>query len=142
MGEITDRKPVAAMTKADARRVKDVLLRYPKNRNKMAATKGKPLSDVLDLPGVDTIATRTVNAYISALQTFFGWAVSHGHASENIFDGTRVKLSKRARDDGRQAFTDDQLKLLFMHLTENPDRLVRNQDHKWISLIGMFTGCG
>ncbi len=82
LGEITDSKPIAAMTKADARRVKDVLLRYPKNRNKMAATKGKRLSDVLDLPGVETIATRTVNAYISALQTFFGWAVSHGHASE------------------------------------------------------------
>lgn len=140
LGEITDSKPVAAMTKADARRVKDVLLRYPKNRNKMAATKGKPLSDVLDLPGLETIATRTVNAYISALQTFFGWAVSHGHAAENIFDGTRVKLSRQAKEQNRQAFTDDQLKLLFKHLTENPDRLLRNQDHKWISLIGMFTG--
>ncbi|SEN42823.1 hypothetical protein SAMN04489859_1006167 [Paracoccus alcaliphilus] len=89
LGEITDHKPIAAMTKADARQVKDILLRYPKNRNKLAATKDKPLSEILDLPGIETIAPRTVNASISSLQTFFGWAVSNGHASENIFDGTR-----------------------------------------------------
>ncbi|WP_265499394.1 site-specific integrase [Paracoccus beibuensis] len=51
-----------------------------------------------------------------------------------------MKLSKRAKEEGRQAFTDEQLNLLFEHLTENPDRLVRNPDHKWISLIGIFTG--
>ena len=140
LNEITAGKPVAAMTKADARKVKDVLLRYPKNRQKLSATKGKPLAEVLDLPGVETIAARTVNAYISSLQTFFGWAVSNGHAVDNIFDGTRVKLSKLAKEPSRRAFDDEQLKLLFLHLTDNPRGLVRKLDQKWISLIGLFTG--
>lgn len=140
LGEITGQKSPSQLTKADARQVKDTLLRYPRNRNKLAATKGKPLVEVLDLPGVQRITVRTANSYISALQTFYGWAVSNGHAAENIFDGTRVKQAKRVKDTGRTAFTDPQLQLIFQHLTENPAGLVRSEDHKWISLIGLFTG--
>lgn len=140
LGEITGYRPPADLTKADARQVKDTLLRYPRNRNKLEITKGKPLAEVLDLPGVEVIAVRTANAYISALQTFYGWAVANGHAPDNIFDGTRFKQPKQAKDGGRAAFTDAQLRLIFQHLTENPAGLVRNKDHKWISLIGLFTG--
>lgn len=139
LGEITEQKPVAKLTKADARHVKDVLTRYPQNRQKKAATKGKPLREVLDLPGVTPIGASTVNTYLSHIQTFMRWAVDHGHAKENLFDGMRVK-ARKAKADKRDAFTTDQLTRLYEHLTDNPLGLVKTDAAKWCSLIGMFTG--
>ena len=127
------------MTKADARHVKDVLTRYPQNRQKKAATKGKPLSEVLDLPGVAPIGPSTVNTYLSHIQTFMRWAVDHGHASANLFDGMRVK-ARKAKADKRDAFTTEQLAHLYEHLTDNPLGLVKTDAAKWCSLVGMFTG--
>lgn len=139
LGEITEQKSIAELTKADARHVKDVLTRYPQNRQKKAGTKGKPLSEVLDLPGVASISASTVNTYLSHIQTFMRWAVDHGHATENIFDGMRVKVRK-SKADKRDAFTADQLARLYEHLTDNPMDLVKTDAAKWSSLVGMFTG--
>jgi integrase len=139
LGEITEGKPVAELTKADSRHVKDVLLRYPQNRRKKAATKGKALSEVLDISGVDCISPSTANTYLSHMQTFMRWAVDNGHASANPFDGMRVKVRK-SKADKRDPFSADQLQRLFEHLTENPMLLVNTDANKWGSLIGMFTG--
>nr|WP_229583589.1 site-specific integrase [Paracoccus sp. S-4012] len=139
LGEITEQKTAAKLTKADARHVKDVLTRYPQNPQKKAATKGKPLSEILDLPGVASISASTVNTYLSHIQTFMRWAVDHGHATENIFDGMRVK-ARKYKSDNRDAFTADQLVRLYEHLTDNPMGLVKVDAAKWGSLVGMFTG--
>ncbi|MDP5217861.1 site-specific integrase [Ruegeria sp. 2205SS24-7] len=140
LGQITDDKPPALMTKADAQKVKDVLLRLPKNRNKAALTRDLTLDEMLELKGVDIISARTVNAYMSAMQTFSKWAVDNGYATENYFTGMRVKVSKKINDQKREAFSTEQLRTLFHHLTEDPDGLVRKDEHKWGTLIGMFSG--
>ncbi|WP_168217361.1 site-specific integrase [Paracoccus liaowanqingii] len=139
LGEITEQQPVSELTKADARKVKDVLLRYPQNRQKKAATKGKPLADILDLPGVACISGSTVNTYLSHMHSFMQWAVDNGHAEEDIFDGMRVKV-KAAKADRRDAFTTDQLREMFLHLTDDPLGLARADAAKWGGLLGMFTG--
>ena len=139
LGEITEQKPVADLTKADAREVKAVLLRYPLNRQKKAATKGKPLSAVLDLPGVACISGSTVNTYLSHMHSFMRWAIDNGHTAEDIFDGMRVKV-KAAKTDRRDAFTAAQLQEMFLHLTTDPLGLVRADASKWGGLLGMFTG--
>jgi len=61
LGELTGQIPLAAMTKADARAVKDKLLRLPKNRNKMPRTRNMPLAEALTLTDVEVISTQTVN---------------------------------------------------------------------------------
>ncbi|MEM9239908.1 MAG: integrase, partial [Pseudomonadota bacterium] len=66
------------MTKTDAREIKSALLRLPKNRNKNPKTRNVPLSAVLDMPGLDRIAGRTVNVYLGHMQHFFGWAANNG----------------------------------------------------------------
>lgn len=108
------------------------------NRNKLAATEGKAIHEILDIPGLEPIAARTLNAYISALQSLFSWAVPNGHANSNIFEGMRVKLSKNNRDDERPAFTAEQLQTMLRHITDEKARI--KPDHQWIALIGMFTG--
>jgi integrase len=140
LGEVTGGKPLCQMTKADAREVKDVLLRLPRNRRKNPATRDLVLRDMLAVKGAQVIAARTLNAYISNMQSFFKWAVNNGHAEVNVFDNTRIRIANKTTDDDRKAFTDEQLRLIFRHLTENPDGLVKKDDHKWPSLIAMFSG--
>ncbi|SFN58910.1 Phage integrase family protein [Roseovarius lutimaris] len=140
LGVITNSKPTANLTKADARKVKDVVTRLPKNRNKDSRTRDLSLADMLDVKGVDKLSTRTVNVYLSAYQSFATWAVNNGHATTNVFTGTRLANKTRDKTDQRDAFTPAQLRLLFRHLTVNPDNLVRKDDHKWPTLIAMFTG--
>lgn len=140
LGEITGNKPLPDLTKADARNVKDMLTRLPKNRNKSPKTRDKPLTDILDMPGVDRISVKTTNEYLGQLQSFMSGAVNNGHAADNVFEGMRIKGVKTARNAGRSPFSAEQLELMFRHLTENPTGLVSKQTHKWGTLIGMFTG--
>lgn len=140
LGEVLGSKSLEEMTKADARQVKEVLQRMPKNRSKDPRTRGRPISEILDLPEVGGIAARTVNVYISHYQSLFGWAVANGYADANIFDGMRLKLRRADKEEQRDSFNTGQLKTLFRHVTENPDGLVKKDEHKWVTLIAMFSG--
>lgn len=140
LGAITGNKPTAHLTKADARMAKGVLVQLPKNRSKDPRTRDLSLSDMLAVEGVPKLATRTVNAYLSAFQSFVTWAVNNGHASENVFSGTRLPSKTRDKSSQREAFDAAQLGLMFKHLVSNPDNLVGKDDHKWPTLIAMFTG--
>ncbi|MGR3500540.1 MAG: site-specific integrase [Limimaricola soesokkakensis] len=139
-GEIIGHKPVARITKADARKTKDTLLRLPKNRSKLPQIRDLPLAEMLEIEGAERISARTVNAYISHMQSFAEWAENNGHATENVFANIRVKLPKSAKTDGRKAFSQAQLQLMYTHLVENPRGLVNKDEHKWGTLIAMFTG--
>lgn len=140
LGLITNNKPMAHLTKADARKAKEVLTKLPKNRSKQPRTRDLALEDMLVLDGVEKLATRTINAYLSAFQSFAAWAVNNGHALENVFTGTRVPNKIRDKSTQRDAFNPAQLRLMHTHLALNPDNLVRKEDHRWTALIGMFTG--
>lgn len=140
LGEITGRKTITAITKSDAQEVKRVLMRLPWNRNKMAATRGKTLADMLAVEGVRVISPRRVATHLGNLHAFFKWAVANGYAVANVFEGMQVKAAKRPRDERRGSFSAEQLQTMFRHLTENPDGLVRRDVHKWGTLIAMFSG--
>ena len=140
MGELTGNKPPAQMTKVDAQDIKAALFKLPKNRSKNPKTRDLPLSEALELQGDPRIAARTMNGYLGHMQHFFGWAVGNGYAAENVFHGLRLKRTARGSSEGRVAFSADQLRLLFSHLTDPHSPLVKKDVHKWPALIGMFTG--
>jgi integrase len=140
MSDLTGGKAPAHMTKADAQEIKAALFKLPKNRSKNSKTRALPLRDALEVPGVERIAARTMNVYLGHMQHFFGWAVDNGYATDNIFQGLRLKRTARTEEDGRTAFSADQLKLMFTHLTDPHSPLVKKAVHKWPALIGMFTG--
>lgn len=133
-------KAVGALTKADARLVKNALQRLPKNRNKSPRTRDLSLSATLELTGVPLASVRALNGYMSAYQTFLRWAVEQGYAETNVFHGMRFKVPRYEKSDKRDPFSIDQLNLLFEHLTVNPTGLVKKDTHKWVTLIAMFTG--
>lgn len=140
LNEITEGKNIAMIDKSDAQQVKHILLRLPKNRSKMPETKGKTLKELMSVAGIETISARRASTHISNLTGFFGWAADNGYVKENVFAGMRIKAAKTSRGDDREAFTGDQLRSIFRHLTDNPDGLVRSETHKWGTLIGMFSG--
>ena len=140
MAELIGNKPPAHMTKADAQEVKAALFKLPKNRTKSPKTRDLPLSEALELAGVQRIAARTMNVYLGHMQHFFGWAMNNGYAADNVFHGMRIKPKVKGRGEGREAFSADQLRLMFTHLTDPNSALVRKDVHKWPALIGMFTG--
>lgn len=140
LNEITEGRAIDRIDKSDAQEVKRVLLRLPKNRSKMPETKGKTLKELMSVAGIATISARRVSTHISNLTGFFGWAADNGYVKENVFAGMRIKAAKTSRGDDREAFTVDQLRTIFRHLTVNPEGLVRSDTHKWGTLIGMFSG--
>ncbi len=140
LDEVTGKKPIAAVNKSDAQKVKQVLLRLPKNRSKMAATRGKTLEQMLAVEGVDVISPRRVSTHLSNLDAFFRWAANNHYVSENVFAGMQIRTVKKSRIDDREAFSGEQLRTMYRHLTENPDGLARSDTHKWGTLIGMFSG--
>lgn len=140
MAELTVNKSPAQMVKADAQQVKAALFKLPKNRSKNPKTRNLPLTDMLEIPQVERISARTMNVYLGHMQHFFGWAMDNGYASENVFHGLRLKQTSRESDEGRRAFSSDQLRLIFSHLTDPDSPLVKKDVHKWPALIGIFTG--
>lgn len=138
--EVVGNKPVASMTKADARDMKAVLQKLPKNRSKNPATRDLSLADMLEAAGVERLSVRTMDAYISHCQTLMGWAEKQGYCTANVFDGFRFGKKANTTSKDRKPFTAEQLQRMFLHLTENPAGAVRKDDHKWPTLIGIFTG--
>lgn len=140
LSELTGAKPLSEPTRTDAQEVKAALFKLPKNRSKNPKTRLLSLSEMLEVPDVDRIAPRTMNVYLGHMQSLFTWAVNNRYASENIFSGLKIRNNVRATDAGRRAFSAEQLRLMFSHLTDPNSTLVRKGIHKWPALIGMFTG--
>ncbi len=137
LGADTD---VRALTAMDAKRVKDMLLSYPRNRSKNPLTRGKPLADVLNLPGVEIIQVATINKYLQTYHELFEWAKQNHHISENFFSGLTVKQAKKNKAGDRDAYTDDQIRLILQTVLHNEHGLVTKPYQKWATLIGIYTG--
>ncbi|WP_125460970.1 site-specific integrase [Rhizobium sp. CIAT894] len=137
LGGDTDVRTLTAM---DAKRVKDTLLGYPRNRSKNPLTRGRPLADVLNLPGIQIIQVATINKYLQTYHEVFEWAKQNHHTTENLFSGLAVKQTKKNKDGDRDAYTDDQIRLILRTVLHNDDGLVTKPYQKWATLIGIYTG--
>jgi hypothetical protein len=65
---------VATISTTEAQRVKETLIRYPKNRKKDPRTRDLTLHDALNVEGVQPINVQTINKYLQTYGTMFGWA--------------------------------------------------------------------
>lgn len=137
LGSNTDIRTLSAM---DAKRVKETLLAYPRNRSKNPATRGKPLAEVLGLPNVETIKVPTINKYLQTYSDLFEWSKQNNHSEQNLFSGLNVRERKRGRDEDRDPFTNEQIQLILNTVIYNERRLVTKEYQKWATLIGIYTG--
>lgn len=133
-------RPIGDVTKSDANEVKRCLQQLPKHRNKLPETMNLTLRDAIALPGMEKVAPTTVNKALTTISTFFAWAERNGHVEKNVFDGMRVGRGGKKATTPRKAFNEFQMKTMYRELTENGKGLLRSDDHKWATLIAMFTG--
>lgn len=131
---------IRSLTAADAKRVKDILLAYPKNRDKNPQTRGKALDEIVGLAGTPTIQVTTINKYLQNYGDLFQWAKQNNHIDVNYFAGLSVKEGKRLKSAKRDAFKVDQIQLILRTVLQNERGLITKSYQKWATLIGIYTG--
>lgn len=129
---------VGNIGRTEARTVRDTLIAYPVNRNKLRATRGRPLSEVLNTPGVRTLHVLTINKYLQTYSTLFGWAKRNGYSDNNPFDGLALRTDKANAEPPRVSFSDDQLRSISSAAQAKAGS--SEEHHKWGTLIGIHTG--
>lgn len=138
LGADTGVKTLGAL---DAKKVKDTLRVYPVNREKNETTRGnRPLSEVLDLPGVPKLHTTSVNKYLQSYGDLFNWAKQNGHVDQNVFAGLTIRQNKVRNQDSRTPFEPEQIRTILNAVLSNKDGLAKLDYQKWGPLIGIYTG--
>lgn len=127
-----------AFGRKQAHIMRDTLRDYPPNRNISPLTRGRPLLEVLGLPGVAKLHPRTINKYLQTYSALFDWAVLNGHCTDNPFKGLSIRTNKMNRADVRVGFSDKQLQTILKSvLAKNGPK---EEHHKWGTLIAVYTG--
>lgn len=130
-----------SVTASEAQRVKEVLLNYPRNRNKTEATRNLTIAEIGTLEGHEKLTVRTVNTYLQTYSGLFGWAKRNKYVSENVFDGATVRENKRNEGEAqREAFSEGQITTMLHELLTNERGLLTRDFQKWGPLIGLYTG--
>lgn len=132
---------IAQVTSLHVQRVKEILLSYPRNRNKIEATRNRSVDELATIRGHDTLSVRTINSYLQTYAGLFSWAKRNRYVSENLFDGASVRENKKQAEVAqREAFSQAQVDLMLSELLNNQSKLVNLDYQKWGPLIGLYTG--
>jgi integrase len=143
---------IAAVSRAEARELVDVLLSLPRNATKLfpklspraAAQRARAKPDIA------RISAANANAYLGNFSTFMNWCVSEELIGRNPARGLRLP-DEVAKRDKRHPFSPDQLKLIFdaplytgcqdgeRGYTEVGSERPRNARF-WVPLIALHTG--
>ena len=138
MIEILGDRLVFKMDKATGRDYKAALQKYPINRHKDKRFKDKTLAQIHALKNVEPIATQTINNHLNKATALFGWAVDQGYLEVNPFDGLRISMGVRVKDQVMPFDRDDLGKIFNAPLYRNNEY---NRPHQfWLPLIGLYSG--
>ncbi|SIO26025.1 Phage integrase family protein [Rhodovulum sp. ES.010] len=139
VGHFGPDRPMDQISRQDAADMKKLVQALPANRKTKPETRDLSLQDAIAVPGLPKMGVKTVNSYIDMFRRFWDWAERHGRAPHKLFDGMKVAKAKQAAEK-RKAYRKEQLSRLYVELTENRFGLVKKDDHKWGTLLAMFTG--
>ncbi len=131
---------VRVITPATARKVKEIIMQYPKNRNKDVRTRGLPLDDALAVEGVQTLSVKTINTYLAAYGALFKWGKRNGYVEENVFAEMAVRDKRKQGKGERQAFSPKHCQKMLDELLHNRRGLIRKDYQRWGPLIGLYSG--
>ncbi len=120
-----------------ARNIKDVLLKLPNNRNNIKATRGLPLLEQIEIKGLKTLATGSINKYLQAYQSLCKWAVQNNYITSNPFEGMMLKNKKK---DKRNKFDKLEIASMLTEIDRGKDGLAKTEFKYWGALIAIYTG--
>jgi integrase len=133
-------KNVDSVSIDDARRVKDIIVRYPVNRRKNPLIRDLSLEEALSISGVDKLNIQTVNKYLQTYSDLFEYLLDARFVTDNVFSKSRVKEGRAASENERQIFSLDQIGAIISAVTGEPGEYYTKQYQKWGMLIGVYTG--
>lgn len=144
--------PINSITRKEARKFKEVMLRTPRNLTKLLKVDSYASVDWNNLPEGKVQSLVTVNNRIVTLTALFTWAEQNDlYEAKNPFSGLMIAKAK-TKAQKRPPFLKEHLDILFSSPIytgckgEAPrERFVKGkqiiQDYKyWIPLIGLYTG--
>ncbi len=133
--------PARDITRADCRRVRDVLSKLPPNATKRF--RGKKLERVAttaEARGLRPMAARTANAYLTKLSALFRWAEREEFVARNPAVGLKVAEPEGDKRDARRPFSTEQLCAIFNAPMYTDPQNVVLQGKFWVPLLALFTG--
>ncbi|MGI6657200.1 MAG: DUF6538 domain-containing protein [Desulfobulbus sp.] len=137
LSEVLGNVDVAAIGHREARLFKEVLLKLPSNMNK-GRYSGKSVRQLIkmSIPDSAKLHPRTINEKIQRASSLLSWAVRHGYATINPFDGLKLKLQSKASEE-RAAFDPEDLASIFDPVRFNQ---LRKPFQRWCTLLALYTG--
>lgn len=136
--EIIGDKPLHELDHNDRNHYDETIFKVPKNRQKMPATRGKAIAEILNMPGLKLMSSTTVKDEGLRTNLFLSW-VFHKEGKPTPFSLLeRFKVDK-SEAQKRRLFMDAELQLVFNPATLGVD--LRPSPYKyWLTLIGLHTG--
>lgn len=116
--EIVGNTTLDALTFDISEKVKNVLQKLPKNRQKLKAYKNKSISQLLemDISIKDRLSPTTVTNYLEKISSFITWCVKREYCEKNYFSGlSNSKGKKKKNSEERFPWYSDQLTIIFSH---------------------------
>ncbi len=126
---------------SDVRKVKDMLLKTPSNRNKIKETRGLPLDkqiEVLERHDLKLISDETVNNYLGYISGMFRWAKQNKYIPENPFESMRVKVDKKAAK--RESFKKSGVLQILDEVSKFNTSKALGKTRYWATLMYVYTG--
>lgn len=139
--EVFGNVSVDSLMRKDAEHFRNVLLKLPKNMNKVREYRDLTLTEVLALSPTDTLSTSTVKSYTEVVSTFYKWCRHNQYTQFNPFESLRVKKPKSAKKEieERDPWEPSQLSAMFATpIFTNHD--FKHSFYYWLPLIGLHTG--
>lgn len=136
--------PVADIDRAFCLKVRDTLLRLPSNYQKKPQTKGKPLSEVVEIGerlGLPRMLPATINSHLSKLGAIIAVGRNAGLIIGNPMANIEVPDEVQP-EDKRDPFSIPHLNQIFASIpwSEGPDAARQNACKYWGPLVALFTG--
>ena len=136
--DIVGDKPLHRLTVSDQNRFEDVISRIPANRTKIATARELSIDQMmaLDVPKLSPQSTKNI---AQRTNNFLSWAFRREGSKPPFELMGNVRITTRSKTVHRRAFTDDELRTLFLPTTYALGRQ-RSPYMYWLPLIGLHTG--
>ena len=139
--EITGDVNIVEVDKSDIRNFREVLLKWPKNKNKNKKYRDKTTKEIMeiDIPDEDKITEKTRRNYLCALMSYWTYAETLGYTDDNPIKGFGSKIRNIQQTKIVRPFTIDELNKIFtspIYVSDSNKFAYRY----WIPLIALYTG--
>lgn len=131
-------KSINTITRENMRSFRDTLQKLPPNRTKLPEYKDKSVDEIIAINPEKTLNARTVNTILQTVSGMFEWAIREGYLESNPAKALSVK-DDRQSSELKEAFTDDDLKLLFFSVNYKYEDS-KNPAYYWVPLISLYSG--